>query len=102
MTSVACPQVNNCLAVGINGGGQSWNGTTWSALTVPAPHGTASLRAIACTGPADCVAVGRYTPAGGRAHAPADSWNGSDWSLSATPGPRRAHADLQGGPEHIT
>jgi hypothetical protein len=36
------------------------------------------------------VAVGRYTPAGGHAHALADIWNGSNWSLSATPGPRRA------------
>ena len=88
MTSVACPQTTECLAVGTSGGGQSWNGTTWSALSVPAPHGAALMRAIACPGPAECVAVGHYTPAGGGTHALADIWNGSAWSVSATPNPR--------------
>jgi hypothetical protein len=88
MTSVACPLTAECLAVGADGGGQSWNGTTWSALGVPAPNGAASMRAIACPGPADCVAVGDYTRPGGGVRVLADIWNGSGWSVSATPGPR--------------
>jgi hypothetical protein len=46
------------------------------------------MRAIACPGPAHCVAVGDYTPAGGRARVLADIWNGSNWSVSPAPDPR--------------
>jgi hypothetical protein len=49
-----------------------------------------SLAAIACTGPASCVAVGGYEDQFGTGHALAERWNGTRWAVQHVPDPARA------------
>ncbi len=80
LTAVSCVSADFCAAVGGNGGADTWNGTTWSA--VAPPPGFSSLTSVSCTSPDFCEATGPG-PAGEEAAA----WNGTSWSAQATPAP---------------
>jgi hypothetical protein len=63
-----------------------WDGTGWSAVTVPDPGGSGTgaqnrLAAVACTSAANCWAVGSYWDRSAVAHRNiALRWNGHAWS----------------------
>ena len=103
---VSCPSAGFCMAVGSyytsSGGGglfaDTWNGSAWSAVTVPAlPTGASgSLTGVSCPIASSCMAVGSYysSSAGGQL---TDTWNGSTWSAVATPAlPTGASGSLTG------
>jgi hypothetical protein len=89
----ACGSASACLAVGARvtapaaevAFAAQWNGTAWSALTVPSPaQPTISiLQGIACPAAADSWAVGGSLSHGapGRAHRIIEHWNGTTWTL---------------------
>jgi hypothetical protein len=94
---VVCTSSTRCWAVGNYGTSTSssevilnqllrWNGTKWSAVTVPNPGGTADgsgndLASVRCTSATNCLAVGSYgTISPFSAQNQALRWNGSKWS----------------------
>lgn len=93
---VACPAVNDCLAVGVNRTSRAyvtlaeqWNGSAWKVL--PGPSGataTGYLDGVTCVSDQDCYAVG-FTGTTADA-AQIQRWNGSTWSQVATPSPAGA------------
>jgi hypothetical protein len=75
--AVSCVAATDCIAVGdtfteeqtdYHALAARWNGSTWSALTVPAS--TAILRGVACSSISECTAVGNGA---------IERWNGSAW-----------------------
>jgi hypothetical protein len=85
LDSVSCVSASDCWAVGsyFNGTdtvvlGESFNGTSWTAATLPTPSGvtTAQLNGVSCTSATACVAVGT-DPSG----AFSETWDGTSWSL---------------------
>src|SRR5262249_9669638 len=75
LSTVRCTSASNCLAVGTFGTQTStfvmqhealrWDGTNWSARTVPGPGGTGNfdfsvLAGLACTSATFCWAAGSY------------------------------------------
>jgi putative Ig domain-containing protein len=71
LTTLACPTVGSCVAVGsyftLNGGGgqgflETLAGGTWSAMVAPLPSdaepGSQDLTSVACPASGSCVAVG--------------------------------------------
>jgi hypothetical protein len=71
-----------------------WNGSTWSAQSVPNPGGTAGgkLTAVSCPSATACTAVGLSRTSGGVNRYLAERWNGSAWSIQAIVNP--SHANL--------
>lgn len=69
LTAVSCPTATRCYAAGDFFKGSSptrlvetWNGTSWSIVSTPAPAGTirSSLSGVACSTTTNCFAVGEY------------------------------------------
>jgi hypothetical protein len=104
VTGTTCANAFECWAVGtvISGNGgepqpliESWNGSTWSISTSPAPPATAGygFLAVTCVTGADCWAVGT-SPAGGGGGSPvgvlAEHWDGTAWTVVPTPLPAGA------------
>ena len=114
MAGVSCASPTSCFAVGVRsdardypgvthfapGRGiavEQWNGTTWVGVAVPAPAGTAALRAVACVSPTSCVAVGDSSPTGSASTATlTEAWNGTSWTIVASPSPVADSLDLSG------
>ena len=65
---------------------EHWNGTTWSRVTSPSPHGFALLNGISATAASDAWAVG-VTSAGTGEQTLALHWNGQTWAQATTPSP---------------
>jgi hypothetical protein len=94
LESISCPSATACTATGsvVRDGhiyrtaAEGWNGTAWSAEPTPAiPGGIDSfLRAVSCTAPASCTAVGDYWNGTGNVTL-AETWNGTAWSIRSTP-----------------
>ena len=94
---VTCPSASYCAAVG-SGGSQaflaSWDGSTWSVVTLAPPDNTSSLQSVSCSSDSDCLATGMQetcadvTKIGivcsGTAPLVA-AWDGSAWSFPGTP-----------------
>ena len=89
-TGISCTSSTQCEAVGTytdgsNGGqsfAESWDGTRWSAQTIPVPSGQSgdvALAGVSCTSASACVAVGSYS-VGTTTDPIAEVWNGSDWT----------------------
>jgi hypothetical protein len=101
LSSVSCPAVNSCVAVGaVNGKtlAEHWNGHRWATLrTPPHPrHGSGgALNAVSCPSRTACTAVGLYSDSSGGQHALAEHWNGTTWAVQSTPG-GSASTDLTG------
>lgn len=82
-TSVSCPSLDSCMAVGsfydagtgiVHDLAISWNGTSWRLTTPARPGG--GLADVSCPRPDRCLAVGQV---GTRTLA--ELWNGATWSL---------------------
>ena len=91
LTGVSCASTTACTAVGATYYGHHvapvvlrWNGLIWSVQHAPNPpaHGGSTLRAVSCSRPDDCIAVGVR---GGQNGTLAEHWNGKTWSVTPTP-----------------
>jgi len=80
------------------GGAAGATGSGWSIEPSPNPAGATSstLAAVSCPGPATCMAVGQYTPAGGGILTLAERWDGSSWNIESTPNRAAASNVLTG------
>ena len=90
--ALSCTSLHNCVAV-TNGYAGVFDGRHWQAEALPAPAGAlparqptyqSALSSVSCAGPDDCMAVGRYTGAGGQAETLAVRLVGHTWSVSPT------------------
>ena len=90
MYSVSCATRGMCVTVGAVGhvdGSfspvlESWDGSTWSMVSMPIPPGASDvfLRGVSCPAPTACIAVGHFTL--GSSNIPLiERWDGSAWSL---------------------
>jgi hypothetical protein len=81
---VSCTAANACTAVG-TAVALRWDGTTWSAQTLPKPHRATipDLASVVCTSGQTCTAVGTYYIEG-VANPVAEFWNGQAWKLQPT------------------
>ncbi len=98
LRSISCASTTSCVAVGSYKEtkaqpekplAQSWNGSTWSTLSVPSPAEGAQgvgLRGVSCTTASACTAVGSYYLEG-KQRTLAGSWNGTNWTIQASPNP---------------
>jgi hypothetical protein len=100
LTSVSCPGVASCVAVGayLNGAATVgrghahqpmaavWNGVSWAAESIARPAGAPAsyLDGISCTTDVSCVAVGWFTGAAKTDTAMAYEWNGTAWTMQAS------------------
>jgi hypothetical protein len=94
--AVSCASTVSCTAVGVTytSVGENamplaeyWDGTSWTAETVPVPAGAfdIDLTGVSCPTATDCTAVGTYDGTAG-GDPLAEQWNGSTWTVQATPG----------------
>jgi hypothetical protein len=95
LTSVACPSVRVCIAVGSYAYGypklvtlaERWNGSNWAIESTPKPPsdngGSSVLTDVACPSVTVCIAVG-----GDGYHALVERWNGRSWTLQSAPSPQ--------------
>ncbi len=100
LTSVSCPSVTFCMAVGDGFNGPSgndttfaeqWNGTFWAVSPTPNYDvpGDNDFESISCTGPAFCAAVANNygNGPGSTDTGYLEVWNGSGWILTLPPTP---------------
>ncbi len=97
LNGVSCTAAARCMAVGTStnapknpGTGpfaETWNGTSWHLLKVPAPPSPGSgpgLAALSCPLASRCVATGSYfanLPTSGSIRILAEAWNGTRWRM---------------------
>ena len=92
--AVSCPNQLTCTSVGYYYDGdivsrllvEQWNAGRWRGQSIPSPTDVTGdeLRAIACTTPRACTAVGDYTSTSGSTAPLAERWNGKQWSIEPT------------------
>jgi hypothetical protein len=88
--SVSCATSSTCVAVGDDASGNAiadvWDGTSWSALAVPAPSAATHtyLHSVSCDSATDCLAVGEYTTSTGGATL-AEHYDGAAFSIVPSP-----------------
>ncbi len=92
LTSVSCPTIRSCTAVGSDGYGvlvEHWNGSSWIRQTAPRSRINAVLEGASCPSTERCIAVGEnnFARAGKALGVLVESWNGKKWSLSKAPNP---------------
>ena len=99
LTAVSCVSGSSCWAVGVAQPTpfterpviERWMGTSWRAASSPVPvtkvaHPVAALRAVTCTGVADCWAVGSFASGNeGDFSALVEHFEGRRWSLVDSP-----------------
>jgi len=102
LTGVSCATATSCVAVGAYAVGEvktafaeSWDGSRWTALAVPAPPGATStvLNQVSCPAADDCVTTGAFTRRADGALSSttpgavplAESWDGRTWTLQDGP-----------------
>ena len=103
LTAIACPDANDCFAVGSYTGSSAsaqplteiWNSSSnaWSFVPSPIPplsSGGVGLSGVACMSSSFCFAVGAYTHSG-KGHTLVESWNGSAWAVVPSPTPHGAN-----------
>jgi hypothetical protein len=103
LEGVSCPVAEFCAAVGYADPSfdllaEIWNGTSWSAASLPPPVGGAdpSLAAVSCAAKDVCVAVGNYIENKTDTYRPlVERLNGSTWSLIPAPAPMGASGDSE-------
>jgi hypothetical protein len=106
--AISCPSASFCIAVGQyeDTAGylypliDSWNGSTWSAVTPPAllstaateasTHEFSALQSVDCTSSTFCVAVGSYVDTAAHTEPLIETLNGTTWSALAAPVPSTA------------
>jgi len=101
LEKVSCNSASACMAVGSytpsgearKAFAESWNGSTWSVLTVPKPtaaKGAVELSSVSCPTSTSCYAVGKYVSSEGvpvEEKTLAETWNGTAWTVQSTPNP---------------
>ena len=101
LSGVSCGSATTCTAVGFlnNGGGSFidtprvllayyWNGTNWTAQSMPSPPANAFLiNGVSCSSATACTAVGSYIDSTGGNVALTERWNGTSWSIQSSPNP---------------
>lgn len=102
IAGLSCTSATNCYAVGtrINNAEANqtwivhWNGATWTAMSSPSPADFfgASLNAVSCVGPTNCVAVGAKETGStygikGNGGTLIEQWNGTRWAIIDSPSP---------------
>jgi hypothetical protein len=96
LLGVSCASANACIAVGASRTffeifatplAESWNGTEWSALSVPSPEKSefTELAGVSCDAANSCTAVGTS-----ESETLAEHWNGEKWTIQTTPNPEGA------------
>jgi hypothetical protein len=95
LTSVSCASAGSCMAVGMEQDGFGhevgmavrWNGTAWSAVSVPGAEaeGPSSLVGVSCPGWSLCMAVGSYRNVESKKQDLALVWNGTAWAGADLP-----------------
>jgi hypothetical protein len=105
LTSVACPTVAKCIAVGSYfdpAGDQGLlltkSGSKWTAAQAPLPAGAAAdpdatLESIHCFSPSVCAAIGSYTDSSGNPQWMLLTTSGSSWTAAEAPVPPGAASD---------
>ncbi|HEV2377500.1 MAG TPA: hypothetical protein VGS19_35705 [Streptosporangiaceae bacterium] len=91
VAGISCPQDNGCVAVGHVGSSavaQVWDGTTWTAMTLPKLVG--GLDGVSCTAVTACTAVGSTVASNGNALLLAEALTGTTWKVQFTPQPSRS------------
>jgi hypothetical protein len=93
LSAVSCTSASSCIAVGFWTVGvegyeslaESWNGSTWSAVSTP-DQGNKDLLGVSCVSASSCTAVGwGYDTATGSDQTLTESWNGTAWSIVSSP-----------------
>jgi alpha-tubulin suppressor-like RCC1 family protein len=96
LVAVSAPAASNALAVGnkMRGitktlFGEHWNGTKWTAATIPSPAGrNPTIRSVVDLSRTDGWAVGfTTTPLNSTDRTLIEHWNGSTWSTVPSPNP---------------
>jgi hypothetical protein len=94
LNAVSCVSSTDCTAVGFFNGVisfvtqadaliESWNGSSWSAVSNPAATSGGMLNGVSCVSASSCVAVGITNSE----QSLVESWNGSTWSVVPSPDP---------------
>jgi hypothetical protein len=95
LIGVSCSSPSVCEAVGYYDVGihtvayaERWNGSSWSAQTMPAPTGAGTVIpfAVSCVSGA-CEAAGYYEDSSAVYHPLAERWNGTSWRLQTIKAP---------------
>jgi hypothetical protein len=106
LLGVSCPRVSDCTAVGISHHSGSrqpfqqplaehWDGSKWMIERTPRLPGDAELRAVSCSSPRACIAVGEYaTSRTDRDWSLVERWDGNKWKLQHIPKPGNAGRQL--------
>jgi hypothetical protein len=90
--ALSCTSLRDCVAVA-DGYAGVFDGRGWQTEVLPVPADATGasksayrlvLSSVSCAGPDDCMAVGRYTGAGGRWGTLAERLVGHRWSVSPT------------------
>src|SRR5215831_13280874 len=89
---VACTGPSTCTAVGARTDSagnpvatlaERWNGVKWHIVPSPNPATGGGFRAVSCSAPSACTAVG----ASNSGTTLAERWNGTRWTIQPTPNP---------------
>ena len=102
LQGVSCASATACEAVGYSffadgfrPFAERWDGTSWTAQSVPFPAGEeGSLQGVSCASANDCVAVGREDTSTG-SNAFVVHWDGTSWAIQTALGPPQT-AELHG------
>ena len=99
LVAVSCTSSTSCVAVGNSVSStfttapfaETWNGTTWTLVTMPLPAGVtnASVSGASCGAVTSCEAIGRILLGQGQRPL-AESWNGTTWTVQSVPSPTGA------------
>ncbi len=99
---MAAVSSNDVWAVGDHGGltrkplVEHWDGTQWSVVKSPNPHGYSGLNGVAASGKGTIWAVGYYTNGSGLLQTLIERGQGNTWKIVASPNPGGGD-DLLGG-----
>jgi hypothetical protein len=91
LDSVSCTSATYCVAVGtaLKGSGsllaETWNGRTWTPVTLPADGPLAFGLAVSCGAARSCAAVGAYAAPGGPSPF-LETLSGTKWTVRGSPG----------------
>jgi hypothetical protein len=108
LSAVACPQPEECLAVGFSYAksaghtlplAERWNGTAWTLQHIPTlpTAGRTFLNGISCAAANRCIAVGfAVTTKAPFIRVLAETWNGTTWAVQAAPQPGSGGAQFNG------
>jgi len=89
LAAISCRSIVFCTAVGSGATGplaDHWDGSTWSAQTMPGPSQT-FLSGVSCVSERACTAVGQYYDSAGDQLALAEHYYRGTWRVQATASP---------------